>query len=850
MKAKLLCFSLLLVLAYSSAISQPVFYHWNPASSPTTQNLNHIISSPAVLGFGSGGICVTTTNAGYNWSIIQTGTTQNINTAYVTGTVIFAAGNNGTIIRSSNSGVSWNLVSFPLTKNIFGITSFIAPNYFLTCGQDGFIYFTSNLGTNWTQINSNSTNNLRSIFYSTSLTSYRAFACGDNGTILKMFVTFPPVPPTVTSTFLNTGFTNNFNSITILSDSTVIMAVGSGGIIIKSTNGGSNWTQQQSGTANTLKQIYRISSTDIWICGDNGTILRTTNGGTNWISQTVNSNANVNSLTYSGITRGIAVGSAGTILTTEFPPPNTDSTLKQAVLEGNNIRAYFLSNGVFNQNPNIQNTPGFEWPKNSGHNAIFTTGLSISAYYNGALRQASAYYLGEYFPGLTTNEVPQSPTVLRRVYKVKQGDNCYNSVDWANWGVVVPYGAPYYDVNNNSVYDPCIDTPGVRNASQTIFMALTDGFVSKHSAGGGFGGTTLPLYADLRITAWCYTDSILKDAQFVKFDVINKSNLYWDSIYFSLACDPDLGDPMDDYIGCDSTRNLFYVYNSDNEDFIYGTSPPAVGFRILKFPLNRSVAPYDTIKSSAFNRGLNAAIAPPPCEYEPVGNASGAYKFAKGFKLDYSPWMSPVFTPPRQVKFIYGGDPYTDEGWLESKGCVQNCGGTVGTIIDSNSPGDRKFYFHFGKGNFRMAPGESNSIVMIQFAARGNSNLNSVTRLKLLSDAIANFYQTVGIKPVSTAIPEIFSLEQNYPNPFNAVTSIKFSVPLSHTHLVTLSPCHLVSLKVFDLLGREVATLINENLQSGTYEVTFDAGELPSGIYFYRLSTNNFSETKKLVLLK
>jgi photosystem II stability/assembly factor-like uncharacterized protein len=848
MKAKLLCSSFLIVLAFTSAISQPVFYQWNPAPSPTTQNLNHIISSPAVLGFGSGGVCITTTNGGYNWSIIQTGTTQNLNTAYVTGTVIFTAGDNGTIIRSSNNGVNWNLVSFPLTKNIFGITSFIAPNYFLTCGQDGFIYYTNNLGTNWTLINSNTSNNLRSIFYSTSLTPNRGFACGDNGTILKMFVSFPPVPPTLTSTPLNTGFTNNFNSITILSDSTVILAAGSGGIIIKSTNGGSNWIQQQSGTTNNLKYIYKVSSNDIWICGDNGTMLRTTNGGTNWISQTVNSSANLNSMTYAGITRGIALCSSGTILTTEFPPPNTDSTLKIALLEGNNIRAYFHSTGVFNQNPIIQNTPGFEWPINTNKYAIFTSGFCISAYYNGVLRQSVAFYGGEYFPGFTTNEVPQSPTYLRRVYKVKRSDNCYTSVDWANWGYVVPFGAPYYDVNNNSVYDACIDTPGVRNASQTIFMALTDGFSSKHSGSYGFGGGTSPLYADLRITAWCYTDSIVKDAQFIKFDVINKSNYYWDSIYFSLVCDPDLGDALDDYIGCDSARNLFYVYNADNEDGQYGTSPPAAGFRILKFPVNRSVTPYDTIMSSAFNRFLNAGVAPPPCEYPSSNNPPGAYRYAKGFKLDYSPWMSPVYNPPRPVKFLYGGDPYTDEGWLESKGCVQNCGGTTGTIIDSNSPGDRYFHFHSGKGNFRMAPGESNTTVIAQLITRGNSNLNSVTKLKQLSDVIANYYQTVGIKPVSTEIPEKFSLEQNYPNPFNSVTSIKFSIPLSPP--VPLSTRHLVTLKVYDLLGREVATLVNGNLQPGTYEVTFDAGNLPSGIYFYRLTAGDFSETRKLVLLK
>ncbi len=91
-----------------------------------------------------------------------------------------------------------------------------------------------------------------------------------------------------------------------------------------------------------------------------------------------------------------------------------------------------------------------------------------------------------------------------------------------------------------------------------------------------------------------------------------------------------------------------------------------------------------------------------------------------------------------------------------------------------------------------------------------------------------------------STIPEYFSLEQNYPNPFNANTIIRFQI----------NDSRFVRLKVFDIQGREVATLVNENLQPGKYEVTFDAGNLPSGIYFYRLSAGDFSETRKLVLLK
>jgi len=88
--------------------------------------------------------------------------------------------------------------------------------------------------------------------------------------------------------------------------------------------------------------------------------------------------------------------------------------------------------------------------------------------------------------------------------------------------------------------------------------------------------------------------------------------------------------------------------------------------------------------------------------------------------------------------------------------------------------------------------------------------------------------------------PVMFSLEQNYPNPFNPTTTIKFSLPITS----------LVSLKIYDVLGNEVAALLNENKQVGSYEVEFNASQIPSGTYFYQLTAENFVETRKMILLK
>jgi hypothetical protein len=88
--------------------------------------------------------------------------------------------------------------------------------------------------------------------------------------------------------------------------------------------------------------------------------------------------------------------------------------------------------------------------------------------------------------------------------------------------------------------------------------------------------------------------------------------------------------------------------------------------------------------------------------------------------------------------------------------------------------------------------------------------------------------------------PNSYSLVQNYPNPFNPTTTINYQLKFGGR----------VTLKVYNILGREVATLVNEEKPAGNYSIVFDAGKLSSGIYFYRLQTGNFVATKKMILLK
>ena len=127
---------------------------------------------------------------------------------------------------------------------------------------------------------------------------------------------------------------------------------------------------------------------------------------------------------------------------------------------------------------------------------------------------------------------------------------------------------------------------------------------------------------------------------------------------------------------------------------------------------------------------------------------------------------------------------------------------------------------------------------------------------------VQNFNVTVASEPISITVdpdnwilktinsvvvgveeeiqPQTFSLEQNYPNPFNPNTKIKFN----------LASNEFTTLKVYDVIGKEIATLVNNQMEAGQYEVTFDASNLPSGVYIYSLNAGNFKETRKMILMR
>ncbi|MBE2226781.1 MAG: T9SS type A sorting domain-containing protein [Ignavibacteria bacterium] len=117
-----------------------------------------------------------------------------------------------------------------------------------------------------------------------------------------------------------------------------------------------------------------------------------------------------------------------------------------------------------------------------------------------------------------------------------------------------------------------------------------------------------------------------------------------------------------------------------------------------------------------------------------------------------------------------------------------------------------------------------------------NNNSKSYIELPLM-----NF--VIGIQQISAEVPQQFNLGQNYPNPFNPVTKIRFSVPNTGKN-------NFVKIAVYDVTGKLVTTLVDENFSAGSYEVDFNGSNYSTGVYFYRMTTNHFSEVKKMILVK
>ncbi len=500
---------------------------------------------------------------------------------------------------------------------------------------------------------------------------------------------------------------------------------------------------------------------------------------------------------------------------------------------------------------------------------------------------ASASRLQDYLPG---NVDSLSTNPLYKIYIVRKIEPPFGT-SWQNWKDAVSIGADFYDGNNDGIYDPVdSNTNGIWDTNEDAppligneiaFCVYNDGvdpLLRRFQ-------DVLPKGIEIRQTVFAFNKNYstttldpLDYTIFVRYRLVNTGKVaeVFDSVYFGIWADTDLGDYNDDLAGCNTSAQSGFIYN-DGTDAEFGVNPPAHFLTLLQSPYayipgisftdNNSNGYYDvgidTPLDTAYNhkgiflgidsipgaKNLNMTsfvhyMSSHPTIGDPITKEE-MYNYLRGRDrlgnyIDPCTWYWGTIAGGANCAeinplFWYSGDPVSNYGWI------------------NYVPTDQRQTV--SSGPFKLEVNKPVDIIAGHIVGRGTDALNSVTKAKDNAKTMINFvksnfsdFTVTDIQDQSTLQPEEFYLSQNYPNPFNPVTVIRYSIPNVETHRD--ASLRNVTLKVYDILGREITTLVNEEKPAGTYEVEFNGSKYASGVYFYQLKTGNYLDTKKMILIK
>lgn len=552
-----------------------------------------------------------------------------------------------------------------------------------------------------------------------------------------------------------------------------------------------------------------------------------------------------------------------------FPQKMGDSY----ALNINNIYLPLNSKGVL---ADVNISPNGSGGQFGGNVFLFSGGFFLSGYSNGQLwanAVASASLVEDYLPGTFGN--PNNPDA--QLYKLRSDDPPFGQ-SWEDWSDAVNLGADYYDGNGDGIYepadynsngqwDPDEDRPDLLG-DETIWCVFHDGVPSVQRR----WNTVEPQGIEVRQTVFTYSDiPELSNIIFIRYRIKNTGMVadLMNDVYFGIWDDPDLGSAGNDLVGCDTLLQSGYTYN-DGIDPLYGNNPPAFFKSFLEGP--RVYIPGETFVDYNGNgiydegidypldtafvfRGQEIGVTIYPGAKNQILSSSIFYgnglvglsdptnmNEARSYMLGLNSngqVINPCTFNFGQVRggvnctevnplFWFSGDPVTNYGWINTFANDQR---QIQNI-----------------GPFTLNAGEEYEVFAAYCVGQGTDALSSVTEGRFVAEISSilhdcNFLTNcvVSVKDQGSEIElNDLILHQNFPNPFNPSTVISYQLPVSSN----------VVLKIYDVLGNEVGTLVDEYKPAGSYEVDWDASNYPSGVYFYQLKTQNFLESKKMILMK
>ncbi len=569
-------------------------------------------------------------------------------------------------------------------------------------------------------------------------------------------------------------------------------------------------------------------------------------------------------------------------LTTFLLVPLYGQNPNQSVIDVNNITSWVSSNGFHPAIVTLGDVGGGDWngtfPKRTA-GAIYTEGIvwgglvqdglnpvvrvSGSGWLNGNMALTRLFRVRPYYDKIDLRDDASSTfRVLLDQVTDSMVVDVYNQYkkDWAEWPA--DKGAPFNDINKDRIYEPSIDIPGIPGASQTIWISYDD------SRSADIYGSP-PIGLDVQETYWAYNDdSTQNDVIYKNVKIIykglttSKPDSRIDSMYITEFSDVDIGWYVYNFVGCDTLLNLGYGYKptySDPYYSKYSLAPPAVGHTFLQGVAHKTGVLTDSaIVNFKWRKGYKFFNSKPLTRFIPFRTTSYVNSYIPRYNyigtLQYYTLMSgyinrygylyPVKIDP-PITYMVTGDPVTKTGW-----------------IDGDEPAGARS-MNLVTGPFYLNLGDTAEVTMALVGGIGIDNISSITNLRYNTRyAIASYNYFVQQMTEGAALfapppppsqprvlPEHYLLSQNYPNPFNPTTTIKYELPKAA----------YVRLVVYDILGREVKVLVDEQKEAGNYTVKFDGSDLPSGVYFYRITftnsdsklvNDNLSKVNKLMLIK